>query len=92
MLTCPAAHIGAQAYAVLIDSYGGYILESFVAHSVKKTKKRKRQRGKKKEKKAAPKEKRKEKREGEFFSRSACVLFSPCAEILLLVELGPGRV
>ena len=63
MLTCPAAHIGAQAYAVLIDSYGGYILESFVAHSVKKTKKRKRQRGaKKKKKKTAPKEKGKEKR------------------------------
>ena len=38
MLTCAAAHIGAQAYAVLIDSYGGYILESFVAHSVKKNK------------------------------------------------------
>ena len=36
MLTCLAAHIGAQAYAVLIDSYGGYILESFAAHSVKK--------------------------------------------------------
>jgi len=36
LLTCPAAHIGAQAYAVLIDSYGGYILESFAAHSVKK--------------------------------------------------------
>ena len=62
MLTCPAAHIGAQAYAILIDSYGGYILESFVAHSVKKTKKRKRQRGAKKRKKAAPKEKGKEKK------------------------------
>jgi len=54
---CPASHIGAQAYAVLIDSYGGYILESFAAHFVKKTKKRKRQRGAKKEKKATPKEK-----------------------------------
>ena len=63
---CLAAHIGAQAYAVLIDSYGGYILESFAAHSVKKTKKRKRQRGAKKshtkrkkrrKEKAAPKEK-----------------------------------
>jgi hypothetical protein len=24
--------------------------------------------------------------------RSACILFSPCAEKLLLAELGPGRV
>ena len=62
MLTCPAAHIGAQAYAVLIDSYGGYILESFVAHSVKKTKKRKRQRGAKKRKKSRTKRKRKGKK------------------------------
>ena len=61
MLTCPAAHIGAQAYAVLIDSYGGYILESFVAHSVKKTKKRKRQRG---AKKSRTKRKRKAKTKG----------------------------
>ena len=60
MLTCPAAHIGAQAYVVLIDSYGGYILESFVAHSVKKTKKRKRQRGAKKEKE--PHKKKKERK------------------------------
>ena len=36
MLTCLAAHIGAQAYAVLIDSYGGYIIVSFVARFVKK--------------------------------------------------------
>ena len=62
MLTCPAAHIGAQAYAVLIDSYGGYIIESFAAHSVKKTKKCKRQRGAKKKKKTTPKEKGKEKK------------------------------
>ena len=62
MLTCPAAHIGAQAYAVLIDSYGGYILESFTAHSVKNTKKRKRQRGaKKKKKKLHPKKKERKK-------------------------------
>ena len=86
MLTCPATHIGAQAYAVLIDSYGGYIIESFVAHSVKKTKKRKRQRGAKKEKKATPKEKGLQKKEGEKKFRSACILFSPCAEILLLVN------
>jgi len=58
LLTCPAAHIGAQAYAVLIDSYGGYILESFAAHSVKnnqRQKKAKRCKNQKKEKKAAPK-------------------------------------
>ena len=91
MLTCPAAHIGAQAYAILIDSYGGYILESFAAHSVKKQRNTK---GKvqKKEKIATPKEKGKEKKEGEKKFRSACILFSPCAEILLLIELGPGRV
>ena len=55
---CLAAHIGAQAYAVLIDSYGGYILESFAAHSVKnnqRQKKAKRCKNQKKEKKAAPK-------------------------------------
>ena len=59
---CPASHIGAQAYAVLIDSYGGYILESFAAHSVKKTKKHKRQRGAKKAKKSCTKRKRKGKK------------------------------
>ena len=64
MLTCLAAHIGAQAYAVLIDSYGGYILESFAAHSVKKTKKRKRQRGAQKKEKSRTKRKRKAKTKG----------------------------
>ena len=61
MLTCPAAHIGAQAYAVLIDSYGGYILESFVAHSVKRNKETQKAKRCKKRKKAAQKEKGKEK-------------------------------
>ena len=56
---CQAAHIGAQSYVVLIDSYGGYILESFAAHSIKKTKERKRQRGAKKKKKK-PHQKKKE--------------------------------
>ena len=65
MLTCLAAHIGAQAYAVLIDSYGGYILESFAAHFVKKTKKRKRQRGA--QKKPHQKKKERKKKEGEIF-------------------------
>ena len=91
MLTCLAAHIGAQAYAVLIDSYGGYILESFAAHSIKKQRNRKGKEVQKKKKKAAPKEKGKKKRKVKKF-RSACILFSPCAEILLLVELGPKRV
>ena len=59
MLTCPAAHIGAQAYAVLIDSYGGYILESFAAHCVKKQRNAK---GKEVQKKATPKEKERKKR------------------------------
>jgi len=63
LLTCPAAHIGAQAYAVLNDSYGGYILESFAAHFVKKTKKRKRQRGAKKS--HTKRKKRKKEKESE---------------------------
>ena len=54
-----------------------------------RTKKAKRCKKKKKNKKAAPK--KKEKKKVKKF-RSACILFSPCAEILLLVELGPGRV
>ena len=58
MLTCPAAHIGAQAYAVLIDSYGGYILESFAAHSVKKQRNTK---GKEVQKKKKSRTKRKRK-------------------------------
>ena len=65
MLTCPAAHIGAQAYAVLIDSYGGYILESFAAHSVKNHINTKGKEVQKKGKKTTPKEKGKEKKEGE---------------------------
>ena len=46
----------------------------------------------KKEKIATPKEKGKEKKEGEKKFKSACIMFSPCAEILLLVELGLGQV
>ena len=57
-----SAHIGAQASTVLIDSYGGYILESFAAHSIKKIRNAK---GKEVQKKATPKEKGKEKKEGE---------------------------
>ena len=60
---CLAAHIGAQAYAVLIDSYGGYILESFAAHSVKNNQRQKKaKRCKKIKKKPHQKEKRKKKR------------------------------
>ena len=66
------------------------------AHSViiKKDKNKVTQKAKrcKKKKKSCTKRKRKEKKEGEKKFRSACILFSPCAEILLLVELGPGRV
>jgi len=68
LLTCPAAHIGAQAYAVLIDSYGGYILESFAAHSVKKNKEtQKAKRCTKKRKKPHQKKKERKKKEGEIF-------------------------
>ena len=89
MLMCPAAHIGAQAYAILIDSYGGYILESFAAHSVKKNKEtQKAKRCTKKRKKPHQKKKERKKRKVKKI-RSACIQFSPCAEILLLVEPGP---
>ena len=66
---------------------------SLVAHSViiKKDKNKVTQKANRC-KKSHTKRKRKEKKEGEKKIRSACILFSPYAEILLLVELRPGRV
>jgi len=80
LLTCPATHIGAQAYAVLIDSYGGYIIESFAAHSVKKTKKRKRQRGaqKKPHQKKKERKKRKVKKNSEVLASCLVLVLRYC--------------
>ena len=54
-----------QGYAVFIDSYGGYILESFATHSVKKQRNAKGKEVQKKKKKPHQKKKDSEKKKGE---------------------------
>ena len=68
------AHVSSHPYwctslCSLIDSYGGYILESFVSHSIKKQRNTKGKKVQKKEKKPHQKKKERKKRKVIFFQK-----------------------